>query len=90
MQTSTSRDAGSILCGGSCRLAHRHPPVGQPPAPVVHIERRGLEIWDSRLQTSPARLDDLPMTSTARLTVHLVVRRHVDLGMTRSAMCVPA
>ena len=25
MQTSTSRDAGSILCGGSCRLARRHP-----------------------------------------------------------------
>jgi hypothetical protein len=34
--------------------------------------------------------DHFAMTSTACLTVHLVVRRHVDYGMTRSAMCMSA
>ncbi len=30
------------------------------------------------------------MTSAAAYTVHLVVRRHVDFGMTRSMMCLAA
>lgn len=30
------------------------------------------------------------MTSAQRYIVHLVARRHVDFGMTRSAMCMSA
>jgi hypothetical protein len=42
------------------------------------------------LQEDASVGDHCRMTSAARYIVHLVVRRHVDFGMTRSMMCLAA
>jgi hypothetical protein len=47
-------------------------------------------MWYEGLRSTRTVGDHYPMTSTADFTVHLVVRRHVDFGKTRSMMCLAA
>ena len=55
-----------------------------------HYTRCDPILWDSRLISASKTRDTSPMTSAQRYIVHLVARRHVDFGMTRSMMCMSA